>query len=628
MPSFLAPLFLLGMAAAAVPIALHLLKRRPETRVKFPAVRLLRNAPVERTSRRRLRELWLLALRVAALVLLSLAFARPFFAGATVTDASGITMIALDTSLSMSAPGQFERARQLAREAIDAAPASHLVGVVTFGSGTDVLAPPSADRGMAASAVDRARAGTGRARYRQAVAAALAGIEAQTAEGAIVVVTDLQASGWGEGDQVTVPASVTVRVADVGAPPPNAAVIAARATSGSVVATVRNAAPESRSIVVRMTVDGRPAGRATTRVEANGTADVTLPAPGGREAVVEVDDETGVAGDNRQYVILSDRADSIAVVTSTPSLAREGFFVQQALLASAPGATAPSIEGVAATDLAQWDAARLGRHAAVIVLSTRGLDRRGRDLLEGFLARGGGLMLAAGPDVDADVARDLLGGVLTMAVSTRESSASDRRLVPADLRHPVFRAFEGSRATLGSVVFDRIATLGGDGCDTLARFTTGEPALVECVRGQGRVLVFASDLGRAWNDFPRHATFVAFLHEAVSHLAGSRRVTSGFLVDDRPAGVPAEPGFATLPAAVPGGGDQRVTVNVDPDETVAARLTPDTFAAAIFQGSGSAELAGAGDGARQEAGQQVWWYLVLAMFLVLAAEGWVGARAG
>ena len=48
--SFLSPLFLIGAAAAAVPILLHLLKRQPEARVKFAAIRLLRNAPVEHNA--------------------------------------------------------------------------------------------------------------------------------------------------------------------------------------------------------------------------------------------------------------------------------------------------------------------------------------------------------------------------------------------------------------------------------------------------------------------------------------------------------------------------------------------------------------------------------------------------
>src|SRR6476659_9043181 len=111
MLSFLSPLFLFGAAAAAVPIVLHLLKREPEARVKFAAVRLLKQAPVEHTEKRHLRELLLLAL------LLALAFARPFFATGAALGSAGLTVVALDTSYSVSAPGRFERAKQLAKDA-------------------------------------------------------------------------------------------------------------------------------------------------------------------------------------------------------------------------------------------------------------------------------------------------------------------------------------------------------------------------------------------------------------------------------------------------------------------------------------------------------------------------------
>src|SRR5207237_2127574 len=112
MLSFLAPLFLAGAAAAALPVVLHLLKREPEARVKFAAVHLLKHAPVEHTEKRHLRELLLLALRIAALVLLAIAFARPFFPDRGTRASGAVTMIALDTSSSLSAPGVFAHAQQ------------------------------------------------------------------------------------------------------------------------------------------------------------------------------------------------------------------------------------------------------------------------------------------------------------------------------------------------------------------------------------------------------------------------------------------------------------------------------------------------------------------------------------
>ena len=65
--SFLYPAFLLGALAIAVPIVLHLLRRDVAPEVPFTAVHLLRKSPIERSRRRRLRDLLLLAARIAAL---------------------------------------------------------------------------------------------------------------------------------------------------------------------------------------------------------------------------------------------------------------------------------------------------------------------------------------------------------------------------------------------------------------------------------------------------------------------------------------------------------------------------------------------------------------------------------
>ena len=86
----------------------------------------------------------------------------------------------------------------------------------------------------------------------------------------------------------------------------------------------------------------------------------------------------------------------------------------------------------------------------------------------------------------------------------------------------MFHAFAGNPASLGLVTFQNAARIGGASCQTLARFTTGDTALIDCPAGEGRALVMASDLDNRWNDFPLHATFVPFVHEAVRYLASGR----------------------------------------------------------------------------------------------------------
>src|SRR5262249_32311618 len=151
----------------------------------------------------------------------------------------------------------------------------------------------------------------------------------------------------------------------------------------------------------------------------------------------------------------------------------------------------------------------------------RGLDRRGREALASYVRTGGGLLIAAGPEIDGDVVAGVLGDDMPIRIVKplagpvtnvkREMKPLPRTLAPADLRHPIFQAFAGTGATLGLVTFRNTSRIDGMNCQTLARFTTGEAALLDCVAGEGRALVLASDLDNRWNDFPLHATFVPFL---------------------------------------------------------------------------------------------------------------------
>jgi hypothetical protein len=74
--SFLAPLFLLASAALAIPLLLHLFRRREGQVQSFPALRYLRKTSKERRRIVRLRQLLLLILRLAVIALLVLAGAR------------------------------------------------------------------------------------------------------------------------------------------------------------------------------------------------------------------------------------------------------------------------------------------------------------------------------------------------------------------------------------------------------------------------------------------------------------------------------------------------------------------------------------------------------------------------
>src|SRR5215208_4743479 len=103
--TFLAPLYIAGALAIALPIVFHLIRRTPHGRQAFSSLMFLSPSPPRLTRRSRLSNVLLLLLRAAALALLAFAFARPFFdrgANASVSQSRGRRIALLvDTSASM-----------------------------------------------------------------------------------------------------------------------------------------------------------------------------------------------------------------------------------------------------------------------------------------------------------------------------------------------------------------------------------------------------------------------------------------------------------------------------------------------------------------------------------------------
>ncbi|MHC4166932.1 MAG: BatA domain-containing protein [Planctomycetota bacterium] len=140
--NFLFPLFLAGIAAVAVPIVLHLVRRHTRDRVTFSSLMFLRTTRPRFTSRSRLENLPLLILRCIMLCLLALAFSRPFFsrpaADKQVRPAKRIVLL-IDTSASMRRAGMWGQAIDEARSALADASATDRVCVMSFDKSTRTL---------------------------------------------------------------------------------------------------------------------------------------------------------------------------------------------------------------------------------------------------------------------------------------------------------------------------------------------------------------------------------------------------------------------------------------------------------------------------------------------------------
>jgi hypothetical protein len=619
--AFLYPAFLIGALAIAVPIALHLLRREMAPEVPFTAVRLLQRAPVERADRRRLRDLILLAARVAALLLLATVFARPYVQGATPAP---VRVVAIDRSYSMGAPGLFANALALAEEAIADVRSGERIAVVAFDDRADILAKPGS-AADARSALDGLAAGFGTTRYRAVFEQAID--LAAGAAGQIVIVTDLQRTGWEGEPHPSLPAGWTLTVKDVlkdggAAIRPNLALTAVAVENGRVVASIRNDGAIAQAGRVRVVHDGQEVAAADYNAPPRATVDASIQwrAPQAGALSVHIEDAEGLPADNDRFVALGSGAarkpliiagTAVQDVSSGAAGTPAALYLSRALGVS----SGEALEVVPGSRVADMTVDEVSSHAGVALLSTRGLERAGRERLMSSVNAGGGLFIAAGPDLDAAVLAEMTAWRPPL---TAADQAVPLTLAATDLRHPIFRPFGALAANLGQVRIERSWRVAPEGWSIIARFSNGTPALLERAAESGRVVLFASDVDRRWNDFPLHPAFVPFALEALRYVSGERRQPREYTVAQAPAEARRVPGVYRAPDNRP------FAVNVDTRESALDRLHPEDFQGSS-QSSAAATARAAEIQAQQTESQQSYWqYGLVLMIATLVAESVVG----
>ena len=290
---------------------------------------------------------------------------------------------------------------------------------------------------------------------------------------------------------------------------------------GRVRVTVHNYSEASATTTLRVGAPSEPGVSRSLQLEAGASVSIGLDTPaliGPVEA--SITDPAGYPADNERFAVAGPRALPQILVLSGADGAADGFYLTRALLAGDDGDARFDVKVLTGEQFSALPPADIARAAAVVLLSTQGIRRRAAASFTALFEAGGGAFVAAGPDTDPAVLSHLFG--LSPALTAEEDSRPGV-LAVSDLRHPVFRVFDGMSANLGQIGFTREWRIGGDQLwRPAARFSTGAPALVERSAGSGRILLFASDVDRRWNDFPLHPMFVPFVQEAVRYVAARR----------------------------------------------------------------------------------------------------------
>lgn len=677
--SFLNSLFLWGLAAAAVPIIIHLIKRNRAVKLPFAAMRFLQMDPVNKMRSQRLKQILLLLMRVAALAFLAMAFARPFVNKPNTQTLWGYqpksVVLLIDQSFSMGYGDRFPQTLGRAREIIDALRPGDEVAVVGFSESARLIESSAEDLTVVRSALDGLHLTNRATNYPRALQTALGVLqESPLATKEIYVISDFQKSGWPNSFATfDLPPGIRVVPVDVGgSTAANVAItdvrISEEQTRGAtrdVLVRLNNFGGEARRVTVELTLKGRKAASRSAMVPAKDQIVVRLRARiprGTSQGVVTISDsDDGLQPDNTFFFVAEDRTSlEVLAVNGEPEprdISRdELFFVERAV--NLPDAHKYKLVAVQPGELS---AANLADYRTVILANVKRLDRRTVERLKFYVRNGGGLIFALGDQINATIFNQLFGDLSPVRVGERAYGRVKRdveTLIAAmDYQHPIFRPFaEPGQGDLSAAqIYEYFLVEAAPSAHVLARFDDGSPAFVEHKVGAGKVLLFASTLDTEWGNLPIKPVFLPWLYQTLDYVAAERKGQNAFLVGQPvPAfGASAEEDLRVRTPAgdiheLEGGffeatdesgiyevlaGEQMVgqfAVNVDPRESNLTPLSRQDFEAKI---NTSGELAqqttytrDVDYDAQLEGRQKLWRLLIFGVILLLIAETWLANR--
>ena len=668
----LSPWFLAGVLAVGIPIWVHLIRREQAVRLPFSSLMFLRRIPIKSMSRKRLKYFLLLSMRMLIILLIALAFARPYFpwlqGPLTGPGSERFGVILLDTSMSMQYGDRWERALAAADEAVAGFRDGDEVQIVTFSSDFQILNLATADKAALRAALEQAEPTAAPTSYAQAFRAAERIAEDVERPLSVVLISDLQRAGLGTAAQLALPTMADFRIVNVAeGEAPNWTVEGVRSRRtvyrarypDRLVVQLRGSGTPQITKEVNFSLLGKQIERKTVGIPASGVATVVFEGfdvpVGQNPAEISIGPADGLPMDDTFYFTLERREANRLLFLRESGAEAELYYLRSALSAETDS---PFL--IEARSPADALSVPFGEYAMVILSNVRRLPGAVVSELRDYVQQGGGLLITAGSNTTPALESQLEGLWPGKTLEKRMMTREGERLVllgEFDRDHPVFRDLqEAGTDSLRSVEVYAYLRLEADGA-ALLRYSNGDPALVEKTVGQGRVLLLATSFDNVWSDFPLHPVFVPLVHQIIRHTArlnaeapayaipstvslrelargqgeGSNRIWTVLGPDGNrevPLAGEAEQDFVVLRR--PGvyevrqaNRTHRLAANPDSRESDLTPLSAEDQALWISAARAPAEEAeaqAAGVGPEQARRQAVWWYLLLLALAIAVVE--------
>ena len=553
---FLHPLYLLGLAAASLPVLIHLLNRRKLKRIRFPAVRFILLSQKRISRSYRLRHWLLLALRTLAVVFLALLLANPIFqTGAGLFAGGGPVslVILLDNSLSMtwSAEGNgFKQAKEAARFLIASLNDGDRAALIPTNPTGKEPFRLKGEKEVLFKELERIEIADGTANISAALTKAYELLNEPAGQKEIRLITDMGLTGWDQFSTSSLKQydpSIPLKTIRTGKQqqPLNGTIKEVRLASQGVgvnlplrfEATIANfGGSEIKDALVQLSIDGQNKEQKLTSIPPRGEATVSfqtqLTQAGPHVGRVSLKKD-GLAGNNAVHFGL-DAQDKLRVLVvdgdpQTSLVQSETFFLIRALNPAGEQDSSLYLPTVIIAD--GLNATSLEPYQVVILCNLSSLPDSLVPKLQNYLRQGGGLLIFGGDRVQME---NYNGKLVQSSPPMLPAPLRERKFGPEaggekidrfDVTHPALQSFSDP-ILLDSIKSARVwgySRTTAPGKSALISLANGDPLLIEQKVGAGRVMFFSTSADRDWSDLPVKTAYLPLIQSLTNYLAGGKR---------------------------------------------------------------------------------------------------------
>lgn len=521
---FLSPWFLAGLAAVTLPLWLHLLRQYKRTPQAFSSLMFFERRVQSSVRHRRLRYLTLLALRLALLILLAVAFANPFINRTTgTTGRRKLTVIVLDRSFSMRAADRMQQAKAEAGRIADGLRGQDLAQVMALDSHLEALTQYERNRGVLRAAIASLGPGDLTSSYGEFARALRAMEQTSGMQLEVHLISDMQRTSLPNFRDLRLGPHTTLALHPVGKSNTANWAVENVVTAPQVydpkqtrlTATLSGWHAEAASKKVSLVINKHVIGTKEISVPRDGRAQVEflafdVPYGAGRgEVTIEPKDNLPEDDVFRFAVRREDPRRVLFLYTAGRT--NEPYYYKAAMESSP--STGLTVEAAPLERAAHQD---FSKYAFVVLNNPGEMDKDVAQALCAYVQKGGAALIALGGN-SARAGRIPLGGERFTSEHVTQGAGYVDEQTPALAGVGRFQNVQ----FLESVQFQPKA-----GARIVAKLADGSPLLVEERMGEGRMLIFTSTLDNTTNDFPLHASFLPFVVQSGHYLAGGDETQS------------------------------------------------------------------------------------------------------